>query len=67
VLVGYAIEIDVGAETAANLHSQGICGIEAAVIIYAPAFYQKHGFELAWQLDDFPPGHQHCSLIKRLS
>jgi GNAT superfamily N-acetyltransferase len=33
----------------------------------APAFYQKCGYELAWQLNDFPPGHQHCYLIKRLS
>ncbi len=33
----------------------------------APAFYQKHGFELAWQLKDFPPGHQQCYLVKRLT
>jgi ribosomal protein S18 acetylase RimI-like enzyme len=33
----------------------------------APAFYQKNGFELAWQLIDFPPGHRHCYLVKRLS
>jgi GNAT superfamily N-acetyltransferase len=33
----------------------------------APAFYQKCGYELAWQLDDFPPGHQHCFLVKRLA
>jgi GNAT superfamily N-acetyltransferase len=31
----------------------------------APAFYQKCGYELAWQLDDFPPGYQYCFLIKR--
>jgi GNAT superfamily N-acetyltransferase len=31
----------------------------------APAFYQKCGYELAWQLADFPPGHQHCYLVKR--
>jgi GNAT superfamily N-acetyltransferase len=30
-----------------------------------PAFYQKHGYELAWQLDDFPPGHQNDYLAKR--
>jgi N-acetylglutamate synthase-like GNAT family acetyltransferase len=23
-----------------------------------PAFYQKCGYELAWQLNDFPPSHQ---------
>jgi ribosomal protein S18 acetylase RimI-like enzyme len=31
----------------------------------APAFYQKAGYQLAWQLDDFPPGHQNCYLVKR--
>lgn len=31
----------------------------------APAFYQKYGYELAWQLHDFPPGYQHCYLVKR--
>jgi GNAT superfamily N-acetyltransferase len=30
----------------------------------APAFYQKCGYELAWQLKDFPPGHQNCFLVK---
>ena len=33
----------------------------------APGFYQKHGYELAWQLDDFPPGFQHCYLVKRMN
>lgn len=32
----------------------------------APAFYEKCGFKLAWLLNDFPPGHQNCFLIKRL-
>jgi GNAT superfamily N-acetyltransferase len=32
----------------------------------APGFYQKCGYELAWQLHDFPPGHQYCFLVKRL-
>ena len=32
----------------------------------APAFYQKHGYELAFQLQDFPPGHQNNWLVKRL-
>lgn len=32
----------------------------------APAFYQKFGYQLAWQLEDFPPGHQYCYLVKRL-
>jgi len=33
----------------------------------APAFYRKCGYELAWQLDDFPPGHQNCYLVKRFA
>jgi GNAT superfamily N-acetyltransferase len=33
----------------------------------APAFYQKCGYEIAYQLDDFPPGHQHCYLVKRFA
>jgi GNAT superfamily N-acetyltransferase len=32
----------------------------------APEFYQKCGYELAWQLSDFPPGHRNCYLVKRL-
>ncbi len=31
----------------------------------APAFYQKCGYKLEWQLNDFPPGHQNCFLVKR--
>lgn len=33
----------------------------------APEFYQKHGYQLEWQLRDFPPGHQHCYLVKRVA
>jgi GNAT superfamily N-acetyltransferase len=33
----------------------------------APAFYEKCGYKLAWQLNDFPPGHQHCYLVKQLT
>ena len=33
----------------------------------APAFYQKCGYKLVWQLNDFPPGHQHCYLVKRFA
>ncbi len=32
----------------------------------APRFYQERGYELAWQLNDFPPGHQYSFLVKRL-
>jgi GNAT superfamily N-acetyltransferase len=33
----------------------------------APAFYQKGGYELVWQLNDFPPGQQSCYLVKRFT
>lgn len=33
----------------------------------APAFYQKHGYELAWQLNDFPPGHRSNYFVKQLT
>jgi GNAT superfamily N-acetyltransferase len=47
------------------------CGCEVILIqsysFQAPMFYRKCGYELAWQLNDFPPGHQHCCLVKRLA
>jgi N-acetylglutamate synthase-like GNAT family acetyltransferase len=33
----------------------------------SPAFYQKFGYKIAWQLNDFPPGHQNCYLVKRFT
>jgi len=33
----------------------------------APTFYEKFGYKLEWQLNDFPPGHQHCYLVKRFT
>jgi hypothetical protein len=33
----------------------------------APAFYQRHGYQLVWQLADFPPGYEYCYLIKRFA
>jgi GNAT superfamily N-acetyltransferase len=31
----------------------------------APGFYEKCGYKLIWQLNDFPPGHQNCFFVKR--
>ncbi len=31
----------------------------------APTFYEKHGYTQFGRLDDFPPGHQNCFLVKR--
>jgi GNAT superfamily N-acetyltransferase len=33
----------------------------------APEFYRKNGYEMAWRLNDFPPGHAHCYLVKQLT
>ena len=32
----------------------------------APEFYRKLGFEVFARLENFPPGHQHYHLVKRL-
>jgi GNAT superfamily N-acetyltransferase len=32
----------------------------------APRFYEKHGFRIAWRLEEFPAGHQDFYLVKRL-
>jgi GNAT superfamily N-acetyltransferase len=37
----------------------------ASYSFQAPAFYQKRGYQVEWCLQDFPPGHQHCYLVKR--
>ncbi|HEY5957248.1 MAG TPA: GNAT family N-acetyltransferase [Polyangiaceae bacterium] len=33
----------------------------------APEFYRMCGYRLVWELNGFPPGYQHCGLIKRLA
>ena len=52
------------AEQEAQLHGCKVI-LLSSYSFQAPAFYQKHGYELAWQLNDFPPGHQYCYLVKR--
>lgn len=46
------------------------CGCKVILLssysFQAPAFYQECGYELAWQLEQFPPGYQNCHLVKRL-
>ncbi len=32
----------------------------------APGFYEKCGFQVAWRLGEFPPGHENVDLVKRL-
>jgi GNAT superfamily N-acetyltransferase len=62
---GYGRQLLESAEQEARSH-----GCQAILLtsysFQAPAFYQKYGYDLAWQLNDFPPGHAHCVLVKRL-
>jgi GNAT superfamily N-acetyltransferase len=53
------------AETEAQAHGCQVI-LLTSYSFQAPAFYQKAGYELAYQLADFPPGHQHNILVKRL-
>ena len=39
----------------------------ASYSFQAPDFYLKHGFQVAFQLEDFPPGYRQVYLVKRLS
>lgn len=61
---GYGQKLLKSAEDEARAHGCKVILI-GSYSFQAPGFYQKHGYELAWQLDDFPPGHQHCYLVKR--
>lgn len=38
----------------------------ASYSFQAPDFYLRHGFEIAFEINDFPPGHRNVYLVKRL-
>ena len=61
---GYGRELLEAAEQEAREHACKVILI-SSYSFQAPGFYQKCGYELVWQLDDFPPGHTHCALVKR--
>ncbi len=61
---GYGSALLEAAEKEARAHGSQVIFLSSHSF-QAPAFYQKHGYELAWQLEDFPPGHQYGFLIKR--
>jgi GNAT superfamily N-acetyltransferase len=63
---GYGERLLQAAEEEAHARGCKIIFLES-YSFQAPAFYQKHGYQLAYQLEDFPPGHQYNFLIKRLS
>ena len=61
---GYGRSLLESAEQEARAHGCQVILI-SSYSFQAPAFYQKCGYELAWRLNDFPPGHQHCYLVKQ--
>jgi GNAT superfamily N-acetyltransferase len=63
---GYGKDLLEAAEQEARIRGCTVILI-SSYSFQAPAFYQKYGYELAWQLNDFPPGHQQCYLVKRFS
>lgn len=63
---GYGRKLLESAEQEAILRGCKVILI-ASYSFEAPAFYQKCGYEIAYQLNDFPPGYQQYYLIKRLA
>lgn len=63
--LGYGRELLAAAEQQARERGCQVV-LLSSYSFQAPVFYQKLGYELAWRLDDFPPGHQYCYLVKRL-
>ena len=63
---GYGRTLLESAENEAREHNCRVILI-GSYSFQAPKFYQKCGYELSWQVNDFPPGHQHCYLVKRLT
>jgi GNAT superfamily N-acetyltransferase len=63
---GYGRSLLEAAEGEAREHGCKVILIDS-YSFQAPGFYQKYGYELAFQLNDFPPGHEHCYLVKRFA
>ncbi|HEX5170816.1 MAG TPA: GNAT family N-acetyltransferase [Cyclobacteriaceae bacterium] len=62
---GYGRELLESAEEEARAKGCELI-LVASYSFQAPAFYQKCGYELVWQLSDFPFGHANCFLVKRI-
>lgn len=61
---GYGRKLLEAAEREARTHGCDVILI-TSYTFQAPAFYEKCGYTLEWQLKDFPPGYQLCYLVKR--
>lgn len=62
---GYGRDLLAAAEQEARDHGCKVIFL-SSYDFEAPGFYQKHGYELVWQLNDFPPGYKNNYLVKRL-
>jgi N-acetylglutamate synthase-like GNAT family acetyltransferase len=62
---GYGRELLQAAETEAVEHGCKVILI-ASYSFQAPGFYLKMGYILEWCVEDFPPGHRNCYLVKRI-
>ncbi len=63
---GYGSQLLQMAEQEARARACKIIAL-ASYSFQAPDFYVRHGFEIAFQINDFPPGHRNVYLVKRLS
>ena len=63
---GYGRKLLESAEQEARLRGCKVILI-ASYSFEVPGFYQKCGYKIVYQLDDFPPGYQHTYLVKRFA
>ena len=63
---GYGSQLLAAAETFACKHGARDAHV-SSFSFQAPGFYIKHGYEVFGQLADYPTGHSHLFLRKRLS
>lgn len=62
---GYGLQLMEAAE--AEARARGVEWIQVSSYSFqAPEFYQKLGYQIVGRLEDWPPGHQHYFLRKRL-
>jgi GNAT superfamily N-acetyltransferase len=63
---GYGRKLLQAAEDHARARGVKVIAIDS-YSFQAPEFYQKYGYELAWQMEEFPPGYHWCFLVKRFT
>jgi len=63
---GYGARLLESAEAEARERGCGVVLLDTHSF-QAPDFYPKYGYELVWQMDDYPPGHCMYFFKKRLT